>query len=469
MNPRNSIWYDVLTLNSYVARCQSVLQAGRSDNDILLYWPISDLWNNPHGMLPDMTVSDTAWFSNQPIGATALALWDHGYSFDYISDRELRTAKALNGKVRVPGGTYRLVLSPPCHLIPLQTLRHLIALAKDGATVIFESKLPDDVPGRGRLEERRSELKRLLAQIHTVSVGKNLQEANIGRGRIPVGNGEAALKRAGVTREPMVDHAGVFFIRRIFPGGWSYFIADRHGTPLNGWVTLGCPARSVVMMDPMTGRTGLAAVRHEDGKTQVYLQLPHGGSVILHLFANRLIDERARTYWQRDGPPVNLSGEWHVKFIRGGPVLPLPFKTAKLESWTARSDTNVQRFACTARYSLTFDVSENREGRYFLDLGEVCQNARVSLNGHRLGTLLTPPFEAPVELKPSDNRLVIEVTNVSANRIRDLDRRHVKWKIFHGINFVNINYRPFNAANWPLYDSGLLGPVTVTPIRILKP
>jgi hypothetical protein len=60
--------------------------------------------------------------------------------------------------------------------------------------------------------------------------------------------------------------------------------------------------------------------------------------------------------------------------------------------------------------------------------------------------------------------LDVDVTNVSANRIRDLDRRGVVWKTFRDINIVNIDYKPFNAANWPLTDSGLLGPVTITPV-----
>jgi hypothetical protein len=87
------------------------------------------------------------------------------------------------------------------------------------------------------------------------------------------------------------------------------------------------------------------------------------------------------------------------------------------------------------------------------------------LNGNDLGTLITPPYRIAVEaLKPAGNQLEVEVTNVSANRIRDLDRRGVKWKIFEDIDIVNIDYRPFNAANWPVRDSGLLGPVTLTPI-----
>ena len=46
MNPRNSIWRDVPALNDYIARCQSILQSGKPDNDVLLYWPIYDYWND---------------------------------------------------------------------------------------------------------------------------------------------------------------------------------------------------------------------------------------------------------------------------------------------------------------------------------------------------------------------------------------------------------------------------------------
>ena len=92
------------------------------------------------------------------------------------------------------------------------------------------------------------------------------------------------------------------------------------------------------------------------------------------------------------------------------------------------------------------------------------------MNGKDYGTLITPPFRILVDnLKVKDNVLEVEVTSVSANRIRDLDRRGVPWKNFHDINFVNIDYKPFNAADGPLTDSGLLGPVNlllVVPAQI---
>jgi hypothetical protein len=86
------------------------------------------------------------------------------------------------------------------------------------------------------------------------------------------------------------------------------------------------------------------------------------------------------------------------------------------------------------------------------------------VNGRDCGTLITPPFQLVVtHLKPEGNILEVEVTSTSANRIRDLDRRGVVWQKFHDINFVNMYYKPFNAAEWPVADSGLLGPVTLTP------
>ena len=114
------------------------------------------------------------------------------------------------------------------------------------------------------------------------------------------------------------------------------------------------------------------------------------------------------------------------------------------------------------------DTLKREPQTYFLDLGKVCQSARVRVNGKDYGTLITPPFRVVVDnLKPTGNQLEVEVTSVSANRIRDLDRRGVPWKIFKDINFVNINYRPFNAADWPLTDCGLLGPVTLTGVSPL--
>jgi len=213
---------------------------------------------------------------------------------------------------------------------------------------------------------------------------------------------------------------------------------------------------------------GYAKPQSSDGTAEVYLQLQPGESVILRVFADRKIKEPAWVYCQPAGQPVELTGSWEVSFIAGGPVLPPPFETSKLASWTELGDEAAKRFAGTARYNLKFNAPAPSAESWWLDLGKVCQSARVRVNGRERGTALVPPFRVRVDgLKPTGNELEIEVTNTSANRIRDLDRHGVKWRNFYDINFVNIDYKPFDASNWLLADSGLLGPVILRPISKL--
>jgi hypothetical protein len=269
----------------------------------------------------------------------------------------------------------------------------------------------------------------------------------------------------GITREPLTD-AGLLSIRRSFASGWNYFIANRSGTYFDGWITLGRDAKSVVILDPMTGNSGIAA-RNRNG--QIHLQFAAGESVILRAFASDEVKGTTWNYWQPTGQPVEITGQWNVKFISGGPTLPADSQITKLASWTTFADTNAQAFAGSASYSIAFAAPPGDNKNYYLDLGDVRQSARVKLNGKDYGTLIVPPFRVVVDnLKPTGNQLEVEVTSVAANRIRDLDRRGVNWKIFKDINIVNVDYKPFDASNWPLTDCGLLGPVTLTEVAPIK-
>lgn len=473
MNPRNSIWRDVPALNTYIARCQSILQNGQPDSDVLLYWPISDQWHDAKGMNQNMVVHQGAtWVKGRPFGDAAELLWKRGWGFDYASDRQVLAAKVKDKQgIEVPGGIYRAIVVPKTTHIPVETMRALLGLAKAGASVIFDGELPTDVPGLANLEARRAELKSLVADINfKAPATRAFRGCPLGNGQVLVGSIDAALEGIGLTRESVVDTPGVSFIRRAQGGNAHYFIANRGEQALDQWVTLGTAATAVEIMDPMTGATGLAAVKHDaKGAAQVYLQLVPGQSVILRTFAKQAPDGPKWVYLKPAGAPAPLAGTWKVEFIEGGPALPKPFETAKLASWTAQADPEAQRFAGAARYTLTFDAPAAGE-RWLLDLGQVCQSARVKLNGKSLGTLILAPFRVALEgVKPKANVLEVEVTNVSANRIRDLDRRKVAWKTFTDINIVNIDYRPFDASSWPLTDSGLLGPVTLTSAQPFDP
>lgn len=153
-----------------------------------------------------------------------------------------------------------------------------------------------------------------------------------------------------------------------------------------------------------------------------------------------------------------IEGTWKVVFIEGGPEFPGNVEMDNLQSWTEVEDAETERFAGTARYSLEFDW--DGETSAFLNLGKVMDCAHVFVNEKDYGSLLGPEYKVFVDnLKKGKNNLTIEVSNVAANRIRDLDRKGMVWRKFHDINLVNIEYEPFDASEWEIKEAGLLGPV----------
>jgi len=436
-NPRNAIWRDAPLLNAYITRCQSILQSGTPDNDVALYWPVYDIWHNPSGMQQMLTVHHPEWLTRSMCGKVAAQLKAEGFGFDFISDRQL-----LAGQSKA----YKAIVVPQTAHMPLATLKKLLALATSGQPVLFLDSLPADVPGFNKLQDRRAEQKRLLAgQERLVVKSAALKEA---------------LAKTKVIREPMVEQ-GLDFIRRRHESGYHYFIANMSARPVDGWIKLGPPLAGAVIMDPGSAQTGVAT-QHGD---KLYLQLKPGQTRILRTFDKRKAAGEPWPILIEAGEPFIVKGTWKVKFIDGGPILPADITTTELKSWTEIGDDQARRFAGTGRYSIEIDIPEGAEN-WVIDIGDVRESARVFINGKEAAGLYSVPYSTPIGkyLKVGRNLLEIEVTNLSANRIRDLDIRKVQWQIFQDINFVNHNYKKFDASKWPLTPSGLLGPVTLTPM-----
>lgn len=473
--PTGGLWHDLPAYNAYVSRCQSILQSGKPANDILLYFPVEDIWHTSGELLMPFkihTQDQEKWLWPTSFYKTAMMLRDRGYTFDYISDSFVQQARCKNGEISLNGNTYSVILVPACHRMPVETMEKLVSLAKAGATVIFEGALPTDVPGFYQYQQRQAAMQKLLTSVtFDKRVSDSVSRAGIGKGRLMRGAAEPALSAAGVAREPVTDKS-LQFIRRTHAEGFYYFIVNSADKPFDGWTTLGVDAQSVVLMNPyFDDAIGVAALRKAaDGKTEVYLQLEAGQSCILRTFTEKVVNGPAWAYW-RQGTPLPMEGTWKVEFIDGGPALPKSYETSKLSSWTTQPDPEAQRFAGTARYTLEFELTDNQADNWLLDLGHVCDSARVSVNGQSVGTLWSEPFYLYVGryLRAGKNTLQVEVTNVAANRIRDMDQRKVPWKYFYDANVLNTDYKPFDASSWPLRDSGLLGPVSLTPLKKISP
>ncbi len=473
--PTNPIWRDLAALNGYITRCQSFLQQGEPDNELLVYLPIFDLWAGDHGaehQLHFLSVHAEHWLDeNLPaFSATARWLWDHGYSFDFVSDRLLEQAVDVVGQqLRARGGTYRALLLAGCTVIPPRTMERIVELARAGATVLLVGELPSDVPGLALLAERRAQLNSVLLELGSLAAnGSGVSQIALDSGRLLRGREIAALlDAAGIHRETVVD-AGIEVIRRRDEHGYLYFMANLGAQPLDDWVSLPVLAASVSLFDPAGERYGVARIGERDSNhTQVYLQLEPGASIVLRTHME-LVDGPMWHYLAPAGRPVQIAGTWRVEFIDGGPTLPRPIEVAELSSWTewAGDREALRAFSGTARYSIWFDKPAAGEA-WALELGTVCHSARVRLNGQDLGTVYARPYRIDLPddtLTEGRNRLEIDVTNLMANRMADLDRRKVQWRTFF---FVDIRYQPFDASGWEPLPSGLLGPVQLVPLRRL--
>lgn len=471
--PTNPFWDHFGAFNQYVARVQSFLQSGTPDNDVLLYYPIHDQWaEQSGGLLQHFDGGIEEQFEGTAFKEAALGMQEQGYTFDFISDRQLIRAQSADGNIDTEGAAYETLVIPAVEYLPLKTLRQVLELVRSGRTVIMYGGKPQDVPGFGQLEKRQNAFKKLMDQLKFRNE-QVIRTARLGEGKILLGdNLRQLLGRAGIQREPMVD-SSLHFIRRSHEDGKIYFITNWGDEAVDGWVSVAASAQSAALYNPMHKKSGYAKVKTDaSGTTRVYLQLDPGESFILKTDASTA-HKSTYPYVEQAGQAITLDGSWSVQFVEGGPEIPADIQTDTLKSWTEFGDEAYKNFSGTARYTLTFSKPDGTVAGWLLDLGAVHESATISVNGQPLGTVLGPAYQVfvPESILRKENTLTIEVANSMANRIAYLDRQKVFWKKFYNVNFParlgeNRNKQGlFDASDWAPKPSGLLGPVSLQPVK----
>jgi hypothetical protein len=456
-NPRNPWWNDLRAVNEYVTRAQTALQTGIADHDVLLYYPFYDA-------IASDARPRLAHFggANPPAEGTAFErattiLQQRGFTYDFISDRQLLTSRASNGEILTGGGaTYKLLVVPASRFMPIETLEQIVSLARRGARIVAFDGVPRDGAGFGNLAANQTRFRAAVdAARRLIAQGDDL---------------ERLLNDGGVAREPVVDR-GLQFARRRSGSGRSYFIANLSEQDIDGWIPLADDRTTATILDPMTGQRGQAEARRAGNRTlEVHLSIPRHESIIVSTQPGPSADPR----WIRadaSGTPLSIGGPWRLQFTAGGPEIPRESTMASLASWTTLGDEAAKRFSGTVMYTTTFVKPELDASAWLLDLGIVRESARVRLNGRDIATLIGPAFRVTIDPRQLDNSNVLEiaVTNLMANRIAAMDKAGMRWRIFYNINFPSRLPENrgadglFTAAAWPPRESGLLGPVTLTP------
>lgn len=222
----------------------------------------------------------------------------------------------------------------------------------------------------------------------------------------------------------------------------------------------------------MTEKSGLAKTKKDaDGNLMVYLRLDAGETCILQTNIHQL-KGNLYAYAKPAGDKQEIKGTWTLTFKSGGPVIPGPVQLTELSSWTNLTGDDVKKFSGSASYSIRLEKPVVQAPAYMLDLGEVGESAEIKLNGSGVATLIGPTHRTiiPAKAFSKNNLLEIIVTNGMANRIADMDRNNIPWKKFYNVNFparlaTNRDTNGlFNASKWIPKESGLIGPVTITPM-----
>lgn len=470
--PTNSFWTDFGEFNNYVTRCQSFLQAGKPDNDILLFFDSTDLLSEGGQQRRLFHMSQHTPVQSA-IGKTATYLYDKGYTWDFISDKMVQeSVDAKKGNIVTKGGAvYKTIIVPECDKMVFDTFQKLMNMAKKGATIMVEHALPGDVPGLSDLESNRAALKKLKESLKFSTVN-GVQVAKCGKGYVYVSDDlDAMFTLAGISREKMYA-LGLQCISRVKEdGGKYYFIKNASAQTVCTWVPVDDEFASAGIYNPMSGEFGYGKVRKaDDGSMEVFMKLVPDESILLETF--KAAGEGAEyKFYEACGDSDAVSGEWVLNFTKGGPVLPASKSLAATGSWTSYGK-DYEIFSGSGTYTTTLPAREGAEA-YVIDLGDVHESAAVYFNGEYLGTVFKKPYAVKLsaEQAAKGGQLQVVVSNSMENRIADMDRKGIEWRIFYN---ANIQARLpqdrgkdgfFTAAGWGVKPSGLIGPVTVTPVK----
>ena len=424
MSPTNSIWRDAPELLKYITRCQTYLQWGQPDNDFLVYLPVRDMWrDNREKLLMQFDIHSMAKKAPDFIKAI-LTIDKAGFDCDYISDLYLMTTDFKDGTIVTAAGTkYKAIIIPGDNIIPEDVKLHLEDMKARGAVIIK-------------------------------------------------GIDNAAMREAA-TPEGMKTELGLKIIRRSNTIGHHYFIANLTDHDIKATVKPATGERNALWYNPMTDEFNRADV-YNNG---IMINLRSGESRIL-LSSGRPLNDwgisdsiaRApyRKYADEDSRAIDITkGKWTLSFTEEAPRVKQRYKLNRLQTWESLGDSAAVTMG-TGVYTTSFKLSaEDSRRNWQIDLGDVRESARVYINDIYVGCAWAVPFvlDCKNALRKGRNTIRIEVTNLPANRIADMERRGIKWRKMKEINMVDINYKKTTYENWAPVASGLNGSVILREIK----
>ena len=466
-NPANSLWPHLKGLNDYIARSQALLQEGTADNEIMVYWPVYDAWHKAKGLdMPFQVHNVDKWLYGSAFHEDIKALQQEGYGVDFVSDRMLGQMQVTDNSLQVTGkgAKSKILLIPATGHMPLSTLKNIIRIADAGATVILQG-MPEGLPGLSATDADRKAFEQFKKNLKQEKITEGLALVRRHKGRILVAaDPQEALQYAKVFPENLV-RTGLKFVRRENGKSKIYFLVNHTARFIDTTIQLQVKANAIQLTDPLNGKAGWVPIAVPgENTTSVRVQLASGQSLFLRT-TDKMVKGMPWVYQVATGTELTLDSTWQLHFKEGGPVLPKDRTMTTPVDWTTFDDA--QSFSGTGVYSTVFNIDPKKEAGYRLQFNGLRESARVWINDQDVGYVWSNPMETDITafLKKGTNTMRIEVANLMANRIRYMDQQKMSWRNYHEINFVNIDYKNFDASGWKITPSGITGPVVIKELK----
>ena len=418
MSPTNSIWRDAPYLLKYIERCQSFLQMGQPDNDFLVYLPVRDMWAERRGKGPGsllMQFDIHSMVKKAPDFIKSILEIDRaGYDCDYISEKYLMGTTYTNGMLQTAAGTrYQALIIPGSGNMPEKVKNHINDLKAKGAKIIY-------------------------------------------------GTSAADMQKAAKA-ELMKSKFGLSAIRRKNDSGHHYFIANLTPNDVNARIPLTVTMKDARWFNPLNGEIYKTDINNEG----ILVDLKSGESMILQTY-NNVLPTNDIEQIKFEGTEKQLTDKWSLSFVESEPAINSTYTLDNIQTWETLNNDTAKIMMGTGVYTTTVNMTKDEaKAKWAINLGDVRESARVYVNDNFVGCAWSVPFilDCKDAFKAGKNTLRIEVTNLPANRISEMDRQGVKWRKFDEINVVDINYKKTSYAYWEAVKSGLNSSVTLLKLK----
>ncbi len=339
----------------------------------------------------------TAKYGRKEFGAPS------GYNYDFINARGLEDLKVRNGVIVAPSGASYRLLCLDIDGLPQseQTALCIERLKAAGAHLCRPDELESEIQG----------------------VGKDVDCA------------------------PQIR-----YVHRRTDGCDIYWIDNPTDETVATHLSLRCTRGTPELWNPEDGTTRPVQFEKKAGRTFIPVRLLPDQAVFLVMGKG----ERLSRKREEDCAFCGLCrarrveiGDWTLKFPERS------LKADSLCSYTDFEDEYVKYFSGTCTYTAGVTL-DSAPASAVLDLGEVCDLCRLTVNGQDMGILWHSPFRRDIAkaLRAGLNTIEVQVVNTWVNRLIG-DARPDCPKV------TTYTTEKFYEADSPLQKAGLLGPVAL--------